>query len=208
MGLVQASDPCDSSGGLLWVRDEGGEGGGAVSNGISRICVPSLGWSVMFIRVNLSVDLHVSAWTTELDFIFLLIQSEPSFTPCYMCGRLTDNSQSKFVLSLLSGCGAVPYWIRGKADDYWRQANRVTCWRGFTDNTENWTHCGSFTASSYRHTSDWQLDTLRLKWLDHSYILSAHCFSSPADIQWATYSLCGKSCSWSFGITMCSCECQ
>lgn len=144
--------------------------GGAVSNWINRICVPSLGWSVMFIRANLSMDLHVLAWTTERDFFCLLIQSETSFTPCYMCRHLTDNSQSKFVRHCRPAVELpcpVLYWIRGRTSDYWRQANRVTCWRGFTDNTENWTHCSSFTAFSYRHTSDWQLNMPRLRWLNH-----------------------------------------
>lgn len=89
----------------------------AVSKGIKRIYVPPPRWSVMFIRTNLNIYLHVSAWTGDHNPPTPLIQYELSFTLCYICSHLTDISQSKFVrhswAALELPC-PMPYWIKGR----------------------------------------------------------------------------------------------
>lgn len=111
-------------------------GGSAVSNGFNRICVPPPGWSVMFIRTNLNMYLHVSAREAQRDFFWLLIQSEPPFTARYMYRHLTDISQSKFVRHSLAAAALLRLiGLEGETNDYWRRANRLTCWRGFSLST-------------------------------------------------------------------------
>lgn len=111
MGLAEGSCSCGSSGGLLWVRDEG--------VALVQFQMELAGF-VFLPQVDQSCSLGLISTCIcmcqyELDFFCLLIQSEPSFTPHYTYRHLTDISQSKFVrhspAALELPC-LVSYWIR------------------------------------------------------------------------------------------------
>lgn len=110
MWLVEGSRLCDSSGGLLWVRDK--RRGDAVSNGIRRIFVLPLVDQSCSLELISTCICMCQPEAPSSTFCCLLIQSRASFAPRYMQRHLTGISQSKFV-TVERPCSK-PYWIRGR----------------------------------------------------------------------------------------------